>query len=81
VLDDLPPFEAPWTRELVLPCAKWTAYLNNGINGGDPTAIGPAVANLLGVRCVVAQHAPRYGLGHEGTQLWVSGPHGDAPLM
>ncbi len=27
VLYDLLPFEAPWTRELVLPCGEWTAYL------------------------------------------------------
>lgn len=44
VLEDLLPFEAPWTRELVLPFGDWTAYLNNFVNGGDPTAIGPAMA-------------------------------------
>jgi hypothetical protein len=81
VLEDLLPFEAPWTRELVLPCGDWTAYLNNFVHGGDPTAIGPAIARLLDVRCVVAEHAPRYGPGHEATQLWVMGPAGAPPLM
>jgi hypothetical protein len=33
VLQRLPPFEAPWTRELVVPCGAWTAYLNNGVDG------------------------------------------------
>lgn len=27
----LTPFEAPWTRELLMPCGRWTAYLNNGL--------------------------------------------------
>lgn len=80
-LDALLPFESPWTRELVLPCGDWTAYLNNGLHGGDPTAHGIAVGRRLGVRCVVAQHAPRYGPGHQATQLWVSGPDGVPPLM
>jgi hypothetical protein len=35
VLHDLLPFEAPWTRELVVSCGRWTAYLNNGVNGGE----------------------------------------------
>lgn len=81
VLARLAPFEAPWTRELVLPCGTWTAYLNNGINGGDPTAIGQAVARQLGVRHVMAQHTLRYGPGHQATQLWISGPEGTPPLM
>jgi hypothetical protein len=82
VLYDLPPFEAPWTRELLMPCGdRWTAYLNNFVNGGDPTAIGLAMARKLNVRCVVAQHAPRYGPGHQATQLWVQGPEGEPPLM
>jgi hypothetical protein len=81
VLEDLLPFEAPWTRELVLPCGDWTAYLNNFVNGGDSTAVGPAIAVRLGIRCVVALHTPRYGPGHEGTQLEVMGPAGVPPLM
>lgn len=82
VLMDLLPFEAPWTRELVMPCGDgWSAYLNSAIGGGDPTASGGAVAHRLGVRCVVAQHAPRHGPGHAATQLWVQGPAGEPPLM
>jgi hypothetical protein len=77
----LAPFEAPWTRELALPCGSWTAYLNNGINGGDPTAVGQAVARQLGVRHVMAEHTLRYGPGHQATQLWISGPQGSPPLM
>jgi hypothetical protein len=75
------PFEAPWTRELLHPCGGWTAYLNNGVNGGDSTAIGPAVAREMNVRCVVADHSPKYGPGHQGTQLEVFGPGGTPPLM
>jgi hypothetical protein len=75
------PFEAPWTRELLHPCGGWTAYLNNGVNGGDSSAIGPALARAMNVRCVVADHAPRYGPGHQGTQLEVFGPEGTPPLM
>lgn len=81
VLEDLAPFEAPWTREMVLPCGSWTAYLNNGIDGGDSTAVGQAVARRLGVRHVMAEHTLRYGPGHQATQLWISGPQGAPPLM
>lgn len=81
VLQRLAPFEAPWTRELVLSCGTWTAYMNNFVNGGDSSAVGPAVAHELGVRCVIAVNAPRYGLGHQATQLEVMGPAGTPPLM
>lgn len=80
-LRTLLPFEAPCTRELVMACDGWTAYLNNFVNGGDASAIGPAIARIMGVRCVVAQHAPRHGPGHAGTQLWIQGPGGEPPLM
>jgi hypothetical protein len=79
-LDALLPFEAPWTREVVLPCGEWTAYLNSFVNGGDLTASAVVVAGALGVRWVGAQHAPRYGPGHRSTQLWVCGPDGAPPL-
>ncbi len=75
------PFEAPWTRELLHSCCTWTAYLNNFVNGGDATAIGPALARHMNVRCVVASHAPKYGPGHQGTQIEVFGPSGAPPLM
>jgi len=81
VLEDLAPFEAPWTRELVMPCGRWTAYLNNFTDGGDSSAVGPALARLLGIRCVVATHTPRFGPDHEATQMWVIGPDGEPPLM
>ncbi|WBB67009.1 hypothetical protein [Micromonospora sp. WMMD812] len=81
VLENLVPFEAPWARELVMRCGNWTAYLNNFVNGGDLTGIGPAIARDLDVRCVVAEHSPRHGPGHEGTQLWVMGPQGEPPLI
>lgn len=81
VLFDLPPFEAPWTRELLLECGDWTAYLNNFVNGGDGSAIGPEVARRMKIRCVVAEHTPRYGPGHAGTQLSVTGPLGEPPLF
>lgn len=80
-LSALLPFQAPWTRMLTAQVGRWTALANNGINGGDGTAPGPAVSRALGVRCVVATHAPRYGPGHAQTQLEVIGPGGEPPLM
>jgi hypothetical protein len=67
VLHDLLPFEAPWTRELVVSCGRWTAYLNNGVDGGDATAIGGALVKRLGVRRDQSgvpfgfEHTERYG--------------------
>lgn len=81
VLPDLLPFEAPWTRELVVACGRWSAYLNNFVNGGDPTAIGGALMKRLGVRLLVADNSPMYGPGHAATQLWVLGPDREPPLM
>ena len=80
-LNALMPFEAGWTRELIMPCGRWTAYLNNFIGGGDPTAIGGGLGLRLGVTCVVAIHAPRHGPGHQSTQFWVNGPGGVPPSM
>jgi len=80
-LDTLLPFQAPWTRMLTAQVVRWTALTNNFINGGDGTAPGPAVMRRLGVRCVVATHAPRYGPGHQQSQLEVMGPDGQPPLM
>lgn len=77
----LDPLEAPWTTELLLDCGTWTAYLNNDIDGGDPTAAAPYLSKALGVRCAVAMHAPRYSPGHASTQLWLLGPEGEPPLM
>ena len=80
-LDALDPMEAPWTVETLIDCRGWTAYLNNGLGGGDPTASADEIARQLGTRCVMAMHAPRYGPGHAATQLWISGPDGEPPLM
>ena len=77
----LDPMEAPWTTELVVDCGEWTAYLNNFINGGDITAVAPAVGRLLNTVCVGAQHTDRYGPGHAATKLWLQGPDGEPPLM
>lgn len=77
----LDPMQAPWTKEVVADCGRWTAYVNNFVNGGDPSAIAPALAQRLGVACVTAEHTKRYGPGHESTQLWMQGPTGRPPLM
>ena len=77
----LDPMEAPWTVETLIDCGAWTAYLNNGLGGGDPTASADEIARQLETRCVMAMHAPRHGPGHAATQLWVSGPDGVPPLM
>jgi len=80
-LQELTPFEAPWTRELLIPLGGWTAYLNNGVHGGDPTASAIVTSRSLGVRHVVAMNTQQYGPGHSATQLWLSGPGGEPPLM
>jgi hypothetical protein len=76
----LDPMEAPWTKELVIDCDGWSTYLNNGISGGDLTAIAPAVAQRHGWQCISAEHMPRFGPGHAATQLWIQGPSGTPPL-
>jgi hypothetical protein len=80
-LHRLLPFESPWSRLLLAPCGDWTAVLNNGPDGGDSSAPGPALSGALDVQCVVASAVPRYGPGHEQTQLEVLGPTGEPPLM
>ena len=75
------PFESPWSRILLAPCGDWTAAVNNGMYGGDPSAPAPAISRALNVQCVVACAVPRYGPGHEQTQLEVLGPEGEPPLM
>jgi hypothetical protein len=77
----LVPFEAPWSRLLLAPCGPWTALVNNFLDGGDGTAPGPALCRELEVTCVIASRVPRYGPGHEQTQLEVLGPPGEPPLM
>jgi hypothetical protein len=80
-LDVLLPFESPWSRLVLAPCGAWTAILNNGLEGGDSTAPGPALSRHLNATCVIACSVPRYGPGHEQTQLEVLGPQGEPPLM
>lgn len=77
----LDPMEAPWTAEVLIDCGRWTTYLNNDIDGGDITAIAPAVARALKATCVSAEHVPPYGPGHASTQLWIAAPDGEPPLM
>jgi hypothetical protein len=72
----LDPLEAPWTVELLIDSGDWTTYLNNGIDGGDPTAAAPYLGVRLGCDCIVATHAPPYGPGHAATQLTMTGPSG-----
>jgi hypothetical protein len=80
-LGALDPMQAPWTKEAGIDCGQWTAYINNGIAGGDLTAIAPALARMNGWRCIGAQHMPRFGPGHAATQLWIQGPGGPPPLL
>lgn len=79
-LSSILPFQAPWTRMLTAQLGRWTALTNNFLAGGDGTAPGPAISRSLGVRCVVATHAPSFGPGHAETQLEVMGPGGEPPL-
>ncbi len=80
-LDALDPMEAPWTMELLVDCGRWTAYLNNGLGGGDPTSAAPVLARDLDARAVMAMHVPLHAPSHPATQLWVIGPEGAPPLM
>lgn len=77
----LDPLEAPWAAEVLIASRDWTVYLNNDIDGGDPTAAAPYLSKRVGCDCVVAMHAPPYGPGHASTQLWMMGPGGKPPLM
>lgn len=77
----LDPMEAPWTTELISDCGAWTGYLNNFVNGGDPSAIAPALARRMEARCVTAVHIPKYGPAHASTQFLFEGPDGQPPLM
>ena len=81
VVTALEPFEAPWTREVLFDCGEWTAYLNNGLYGGDPTACAPYLSASMAVECCIATHSPSYGPGHAQTSLEVLGPNGTPPLM
>lgn len=74
----LAPIERPWTREALIDCGRWTCYLNSG---DDLTASAPYLQRALNVRCVAAQHAELDDAGHAATQLWLSGPDGEPPLM
>lgn len=73
--DEFLPFESPWTRELLFRCGRWTAYLNNWVNGGDTSASILVTARELNVRHVVALHSNRNSAGHASTQLWVHADH------
>lgn len=75
------PMQAPWTKEAIIDCGDWTAYINNGISGGDLTAIAPALSSKHGWRCIGAEHMPKFGPGHAATQLWIQGPDGSPPLF
>jgi len=77
----LEPLEAPWTTEVLVDSGDWTTYLNNGIDGGDPTAAASYLGTRLECDCVMGMHVPPNASGHQATQLWLSGPDGVPPLM
>ena len=82
-LADLPtalePFQAAWSREALFDCGDWTAYVNNGIQGGDPTASASYLGAALGVDVLTAMNSPLHPPGHASTQLWVE-PGSDSKL-
>jgi len=79
-LHALEPLQTPWTAELLFAMPRgWTAYLNNGRNGGDPSVAG-MLARRLDVLHLVAIHNDRPGAPHASTQLWMHGPGGEGPL-
>jgi hypothetical protein len=75
------PFEAPWTRQLLIRHGPWTAYLNNFRNGGDPFYIVNVLSRQLRCHGVVAVHQPRTAVGHASTQFRLMGPEGEPPLQ
>jgi hypothetical protein len=81
-LRHLEPLEAPWTSELLIGHGdSWTCYLNNDLNGGDSFPATSYLADLLGVRAVIAVHQPVTAIGHASTQFQLLGPGGVPPLM
>ena len=80
-LQNLDPLESPWTTELLVPHAeRWTAYLNNHVNGRDPWPVSSYLARVLRTRWVIAEHQPMTRHGHASTQLWLGGSDGQPPL-
>jgi len=81
-LERLDPLEAPWTTELLVSHGgRWTCYLNNDLNGGDPFPATGYLARLLEVRAVICTHQPMTPAGHASTQFELLGPDGEPPLM
>lgn len=81
-LNQLDPLEAPWTTELFVEHgARWTCYLNNDLNGGDPFPVVGHLSMVMETHAVIAIHQPKIPVGHASTQFQLVGPEGEPPLM
>jgi len=75
------PLQTPWTRELVVAHGdRWTCYLNNSLNGGDPAPPVWFLSQSMRIHGVVATCKPRLPVGHAQTKLEYYGPEGQPPL-
>ncbi|MGD0083624.1 MAG: hypothetical protein ABSD78_10560 [Acidimicrobiales bacterium] len=76
--DALRPLQTPWSRQLFVAVGKWTMYINNGRQGGDPVpSVGVLSQRLscVGVVAVCSVNPP-----HASTQFQLLGPNGKPPL-
>ena len=81
LLQHLLPFEAPYTRRLLVETRSgWTAIFDNSRGGGDPT---PPTSYLAAgdVQGVIATHIPREQYSLPSTQFHLLGPNGEPPLF
>ncbi len=76
----LEPFQAVWSREVLFDCGDWTIYMNNSLQGGDPTASASHIGRVMGVDVLTAMHSPVHPPGHGATQLWIR-PSGSASSL
>lgn len=75
------PLQTPWTRELVVAHGdRWTCYVNNSLQGGDPSPPVGFLSQSMEVHGVVATAMPRVPVGHAQTKLEYYGPEAPRPL-
>jgi hypothetical protein len=80
-LASLAPLQQPPTRQLVVATsAKWTAYFDNSLLGGDPVSWVGYLHERLECRGVIAEHVPPEEYEFPSTQFELLGPEGEKPL-
>ena len=80
-LQRLAPLQMPPKRELVLPAGeRWTARLDNGLDGGDSVSWVGQISSVLGCQGVLATHIPIGQYAFPCTMFELVGPDGPPPL-